>query len=59
MKFPALQSCLHGEHIKCSPARAELAINFTRGPRREKQKGWLVRVAILSDSLFSYLNSDL
>ena len=22
------QSCSHGEHIKCSPARAELAINL-------------------------------
>ena len=22
------QSCSHGEHIKCSPARAELAIDF-------------------------------
>ena len=28
MKFPALQSCSHGEHIKCSPARAELAIDL-------------------------------
>ncbi len=27
-RFPALQSCSHGEHIKCSPARAELAINL-------------------------------
>ena len=37
-RFPALQSCSHGEHIKCSPARAELAINLVyarplpRGP---------------------------
>ena len=28
IRFPALQSCSHGEHIKCSPARAELAINL-------------------------------
>ena len=28
-RFPALQSCSHGEHIKCSPARAELAMNLT------------------------------
>ena len=27
-RFPALQSCSHGEHIKCSPARAELTINL-------------------------------
>ena len=27
-RFPALQSCSHGEHIKRSPARAELAINL-------------------------------
>ena len=26
------QSCSHGEHIKCSPARAELAID--QSPRR-------------------------
>ena len=29
VRFPALQSCSHEEHIKCSSARAELAINLT------------------------------
>ena len=28
VRFPALQSCSHEEHIKCSSARAELAINL-------------------------------
>ena len=29
VRFPALQSCSHEEHIKCSSARAELATNLT------------------------------
>ena len=29
VRFPTLQSCSHEEHIKCSSARAELAINLT------------------------------
>ena len=39
MRFPALQSCSHEEHIKCSSARAELAINLmapARGVRGEQ-----------------------
>ncbi len=34
------QSCSHGEHIKCSPARAELAIDQT--PRPVPASLWLV-----------------
>ena len=43
-RFPALQSCSHGEHIKCSPARAELAMNLTylRPDRRPVVGAWLV-----------------
>ena len=41
------QSCSHGEHIKCSPARAELAIDVALYAHPGPQVTLLANVALL------------